>query len=210
MKLNAPHITLLSLLFFAMVALCGSCSSHEETPERDYVSELRSVDKLILSEMSVTKMGTIDDLRPEDSRNMGETLRAWLNTLKIGSRKGAWSYSTYMRAYIDMERITDDDIRVDKDHNRLTVRMPEIEVEITGRDGNFREEHYRVSGLRSNIGAAERARLKEEMNKLLRKEVEERPEFRNRLIETAREKGTEYFKAFGEASGMDIDLIWQN
>lgn len=197
------------LLAVAIISL-SSCSGKPEEPERDYVSELRNVDKLTLAEMTVTKMGTVDDLRPEDAHGVGQTLKSWLNSLKIGNRKGAWSYSTYMRAYVDMAQLAPKDVIVDKEHNLIRVNMPEIKVEFAGRDVDMHEEHYRVTGLRSNIGAAERARLKEEMNGILKKEVEERPQFRDQLIESARAKGEEYFKTLASAAGYQIELTWKN
>ena len=84
--------------------------------------------------------------------------------------------------------------------------MPEISTEFAGRDVWIREEQYRVTGLRSNINADERARVKEAMNEALKKEVEERSSFRDRLKVTAKEKANAYFMAFGAENGYKVDF----
>lgn len=207
---SAHFYSFILILWSAVPILFSSCANNNDRErQRDYVSEFRSVDKLTLAEMTVTKMGSIDDLRPDDASGIGETVKAWLNSLKIGSRKGAWSYSTYMRAYVDMSKLKPEDMEVSQQDKVMRITMPEIEVEFIGRDVSFKEEHYRVTGLRSNISAADRARLKEEMNKLLKHEVEERPQFRKKLTETARAKGEEYFKALGASSGYEVELTWK-
>lgn len=198
----------------AGAALLASCSDGkgriaENAPLVPQVSDVRKVGKLELAEMTVTKMGTIDDLRLEDAKGFGQKTRALLNALKIGGRKGAYSYDTYVRAYIDLNELTDSDLTVDTVAHTYRLTLPDIRTEIVGCEPTLREEHYRVTGLRSNISAQERASLKEEMNTMLRKEISSNGEFRRVLTEKAREKGRAWFEALFAASGYTGEVVFK-
>lgn len=69
-----------------------------------------------------------------------------------------------------------------------------MQTEFAGRDAQMRVEHYRVTGLRSQIGAEERAQMKEQINSALRQEVENDATFRSILTESAKSKGRKYFE----------------
>jgi len=90
----------------------------------------------------------------------------------------------------------------------MTIRLPEPEVMLAGRDAWIREDHYRVTGLRSDIGPAERAALKEKMNTALRAEVEESDEFRRPLVENARKRGEAFFKEMLGDLGYTLTVTW--
>ncbi|MDE6338440.1 MAG: hypothetical protein K2K97_01470, partial [Muribaculaceae bacterium] len=65
-------------------------------------------------------------------------------------------------------------------------------------------DHYRVTGLRSEIDAKERAEIKEQMNTHLKQEVEEKSEFRSRLDAEARTKADAYFKTLLGGDGYNV------
>jgi len=187
-----------------------SCSKKDETvaapPAPDYYSELRSVNKLMVGEMTVSKMATIDDLRLSDAKDVKQKLTAVLNKFKVGNRKGVYSYRTYLRAYMDLSELRPEDVTVDEVSHTMKIRMPEIRVEFAGRDPEICEEHYRVTGLRSQIRPNERAEMKEAVNESLRAEVEERAGFREKLIESGRVKAETYFREFGAANGYKVEI----
>lgn len=186
---------MLIMLAFSLLCVCCTPRKQKVMPVPQ-LSEIRNVGKLTLAEMAIGKTGTIDDLTMGDAKGMGEKARALLNKFKIGSRKGAYAYSTYMRAYIDLTDLSEADFRVDSGLRSVYVILPPIRTEFAGRDINMEELHYRVTGLRTNINAEERARLKEAMNSELKSEVENNPEFKRQLISKAREKASAFFTSF--------------
>lgn len=185
------------LIMLAFTLLCICCTPHRQkalpTPD---ISEIRSVGKLTLSEMAVSKSGTIEDLTMRDAGSIAAKAKAILNSLKIGTRKGVYAYNTYLRAYIDLNELKPEDFRIDSVLKAVYITLPPIRTEISGRDATMEELHYRVSGLRSNISETERANLKEAMNSELKSEVENNSGFEQRLISNAREKASLFFSSF--------------
>ncbi len=181
-----------------------SACTKQTRADYNYVDELRSVNKLVLAQMTVSKMATIDDLPLDDARGIKQTAAAMLDIIKIGNRKAAYSYDTYLRAYVDMSQLSPDDVRIDHDARTVSITLPPIETEFEGRDITVKEDHYRVTGLRSNIDQYERAEMKEMMNASLKNEVESNPEFRRRLIREAQAKARAYFEALADNEGYTV------
>lgn len=198
-------LTLIILSALLATAFTG-CREKPSDEDRTYYSELRAVKKLVTGRMTISKMATIDDIRLDEAQGLRQTASALLAAIKPGSRKAAYSYNTYLRAYIDMDRLTPDDIRLSPDGKTLEIDLPPVEIEFAGRDAEIREEHYRVTGLRSNINADERARLKEEMNTLLKEEVRQNPAIASRLMEIAKTKTISFFTQWGANHGLDVKV----
>ncbi len=198
MKLKSSFIWILAAL-----PLLGACSGEDDKANILY-ADLKAVNKIQLAGMSVSKMASIDDLDIEKAKGMQQTGAALLDAIKIGKRKAAYSYETYLRAYVDMSGFTPDDIYIDEDAKTITIVLPPIMTEYEGRDVTFREDHYRVTGLRSEIKPGERAILKERMNEALKKEVESNPAFRNKIIQTAKTKGESFFSSIAATDGYAV------
>lgn len=190
--------TLLLVLAILGVAMCG-CK--KENPATVFYTELHSVDKLVFASMSISKMATIDDIKLEDAQGVKQTADALLSAMKIGKRKAAYSYDTYMRAYIDLSSLNPDDVVVDEDAKTVKIWLPAVQTEFAGRDLGLREDHYRVTGLRSGINPEERAQIKERMNSHLKEEVEKDDSFRKILVEQAQNKARRYFEGLFAGSG---------
>lgn len=188
----------------AMIAMSG-CTPKEES--RDYCSEVRSVDRLVLAQMTISKMATIDDIKPGEAHGLRQTAEALIDAVKIGDRKAAYAYGTYLRASIDLSGIRPEDVRVDEKARTITLDLPAVTTEYLGRDLGIREVHYRVTGLRSQIDAGERAALKEKMNTILKNEVEERPFFREKLIAQAKTKAAAFFQSLLGAEGQYTVIV---
>ncbi len=120
-------------LSIALVLMLSACTKQTRA-DYNYVDELRSVNKLVLAQMTVSKMATIDDLPLDDARGIKQTAAAMLDIIKIGNRKAAYSYDTYLRAYVDMSQLSPDDVRVDHDARTVSITLPPIETEFEGRD----------------------------------------------------------------------------
>lgn len=199
------RISLTLILLSALLATTFTgCREKPSDEDRTYYSELRAVKKLVTGRMTISKMATIDDIRLDEAQGLRQTASALLAAIKPGSRKAAYSYNTYLRAYIDMDRLTPDDIRLSTDGKTLEIDLPPVEIEFAGRDAEICEEHYRVTGLRSNINADERARLKEEMNTLLKEEVRRNPAIASRLKEIAETKAATFFTDWGRNRGLNV------
>ena len=118
--MNILHHLIPALLLSLPAAGLWSCAGEEQ---RDNVlfSEVKSVDKLILARMTVSKMATIDDIPLSEAEGLKQTSAALLDALKLGKRKAAYSYDTYLRAYIDLSSLTPDDVKVDESTNTVTL-----------------------------------------------------------------------------------------
>lgn len=202
MKTVLRSFLILALLGSMSLVSCRNGVAKEQ--ERDYLSEVKSVNKLVLAQMTISKMATVDDIDLAKAEGLREIAAGLIDALKVGDRKAAYSYDTYLRAYIDLSGVTADDINVDHAAKTITLTLPQVQTEFVGRDLQIREDHYRVTGLRSRIDARERAGIKEHMNEALRREVEEKSEFRSRLEKEARSKCAAYFQSVLGGDGYDV------
>lgn len=191
-----------------IVLITAGCSNEE--PARKLYTEVKSVDKLLLAQMTVTKMASVDDVSIDDAKGMKQTIAALADAVKIGDRKAAYSYSTYIRAYLDLSELQPSDLLVDNRRKTIILNLPDVKTEFAGRDMEIKEEHYRVSGLRSNIRPEERAALKEKMNTQLKKEVRENPEFQEKLEAQARGKAKSYFTSLLGRDGYEVIVNFKN
>ena len=201
--MNIKRHILPSILLCSLATGLGSCAK-DDGSEKVLISEVKSVDKLILARMAVSKMATIDDIPLSDAEGLRQTSAALLDAIKVGKRKAAYSYDTYLRAYIDLSDLTPDDIKIDKSTKTITLSLPPVLTEYLGRDMEIREDHYRVTGLRSEIDATERAALKEHMNTVLKNEVKNKSAFRDKLVTEAEAKARSYFSSLLGKDGYTV------
>ena len=201
--MNIIHHLIPALLLSLPAAGLWSCAE-EEQRDNMLFSEVKSVDKLILARMTVSKMATIDDIPLSEAEGLKQTSAALLDALKLGKRKAAYSYDTYLRAYIDLSNLTPDDVKVDESTKTITLSLPPVTTEYLGRNMEIREDHYRVTGLRSEIDVDERAALKEQMNTVLKNEVKNKPMFRNKLVTEAKAKAEAYFSSMLGKDGYKV------
>lgn len=192
---------------FLLLLILASCSQKED--KTDYISDFRSINKLVLAQMTVSKMATVDDIGLDEATGLRQTTKALVDKFKIGTRKAAFSYDTYLRAYIDMSKLSESDVKIDRENRVVNIILPPVEVEFAGRDATIREDHYRVTGLRSDIGPEERAKIKELMNTALKAEVENNPEFTSRLEQEARLKAKTYFESLAARDGYSVFIIFK-
>lgn len=183
-------------LSLALVLLMCACS-HTDDADRaaQYVTQIKSVKKLVLAQMTISKMATIDDIKLDEAQGVKQVASALLANIKIGERKGAYAYDTYLQAYIDLSDFSEDDVDISDDGNTLTITLPAVQTEFSGRDVTIRELHYRVTGMRSRISTGERAKIKEMMNKSLVDEVQNKPTFTNDLVAQAKTNAQTYFQS---------------
>lgn len=196
-----------SALALAALIFTG-CRKNEEP--HDIYNEIKSVNRLNLAGMTISKMATIDDITLDEAKGVKETADALLNAIKIGDRIAVYSYDTYLRAYIDLSELTPSDVAVDESTRSVTLLLPAIKTEFAGRDLPIRENHYRVTGLRLAINAKERAAIKERMNESLKAEVRRNPQFQNHVKSEARRKAVAYFESMLGNLGYSADISFKS
>lgn len=194
----------------ALIALISFSSCKEDSdPAMEMASRLRDVSRLELSQMTVGKVGMISDHKYEEAKTLEEKTRAMLDAMKIGSRVGVYSYDTYMVAYIDMERLTQDDVTFDKKTNTLHVKLPPVEVMTDGREPQLHEVHYRVTGLRSSIKPEERAALKSQMAAEVKQEMASDTGSREILKDEAQRKAIAWFSEIISSRGYVPEITFK-
>lgn len=181
---------ILTLILFYIFILTG-CSHPDHT---ELYQELKASDKLVFATMSITKTARLEDSE-------------WY---KVGKRIAAYSYDTYLQAYIDMSELQAEDIVFDEKNRTVRVTLPRMKVEPTGRDMQMRKVYENIGVFRSEITAKERAAMKEQANKSLKKELQEDGTFKRQLIDSARQKAREYFEELFEAEGYTATIEFAN
>ena len=166
----------------ASLILMSACAKRDNTA---LYQEIKSADKMVFASMAITKTAKLES-------------SDWY---KIGKRIAVYSYDSYMRAYIDLSALQPEDIQFDDNAGTVKVILPPVRTEVIGRDMELRREYENIGLMRSDLDSRERAEIKEKANASFRKEVEENPEFRRQLTETARRKARRYFETLFEANG---------
>ncbi len=173
------------LIFLLAIPLMIACS---KKPAPDYTSiyeEIRHVNKMEFASMAVTK--TVKTERTD-----------WY---KVGKRIAVYSFDTYLKAYINLYEFEMENMEFDEENKTVKVTLPPVKVEIAGRDMEMKKEYENVGMFRSEIGAQERAKMKEKASADLRKELEGEPEYKRRLEDTARRKARSYFENLFKNAG---------
>lgn len=199
-------------IFCALALLCAAagCGRSEAGPERiDFERTLTDLQRLRLSEMSVSKVGRITDPRLRDATDLVSAAEAALGHLKVGTRIGVYSYNTYLTCWVDLSQLRPGDVVVDEDARTVRVTLPPLEVGYAGRDMEMREEHVRVTGLRSDITPQERAELKERMAESLRREVTADPEVERLLRDEARRSAARLVTELAARQGLEAQVTFR-
>lgn len=199
---------LFQILMALPLLLLAACGHKAETPA--FYEEVRNVNKLVVARMAVQKMATIDDIKLQEAQGTKQQLAAIVDALKVGDRVAAYSYNTFLRAYIDMTLLQPEDVSVDEQSKIVNIKLPPVQVEIEGREAALKEEHYRVTGLRSKINPRERAQLKEQMNTMVKDEIEKNSGFRDALAEQGRKKTADYFTSLVASKGYKASITFKD
>lgn len=194
-------MTIVSLFAFP------SCREKETDYSLELLTELNSVQRLELGRMTVGKVGMITDPPVSSSSGIRATAEALVNSMKIGTRIGVYSYDTYLVAYINLGKLSADDIVVDDEAKSVRLHLPPVEIMTDGRDVTLLEEHSRVTGLRSRISPQERARLKEQMAAEVRRAVQDDSSGKRRLREAAERKARVWLTYLFENRGYTVESI---
>ena len=186
----------LTLGLLGVLLLTVSCQKKQEI---NVFHELQDVQKLVLAEMSLNKVGTISDAGAKG-------VDALINGFKVGDRIAAYSFHTYLQAYVDLGELRDGDVEVDHKRKFVRLTLPAIRTLYIGRDLGVKEEHYRVTGFRSQITAQERAALKNAMSKALKEDLRKNDEYRSLLVSEAQTKARGFLTILLKSRGYDSEI----
>ncbi len=176
----------------------GSCSKaetdnkdtqeHQVSAAGDFYQEAHRTGKLEFGSLKLTKTITTER-------------SAWY---KIGSRVAAYSYDIYLKAYVDLDKLDPQDIRVDDQEKTIYLTLPPVEIEVAGRSPELRKEYEHIGIFRSKPDSRERAELKEIANKDFEKEMKSNPEYIRQLRQTAERKARSWMTALGQSRGYTV------
>ena len=186
--LSILTMKLIKIGSFGILLSLLACSSKVDNTE--LYKEIKSVDKLVLSSMAITKTGKFESS----------------DLYTVGKRIAVYSYDSYMRAYVDLSALQMDDMVFDDNAKTVKVVLPPIVTEVTGRDMEMRKVYDNIGLVRSELDSKERAEIKEQINASFKKEVVENPAFREQLIEAAKRKARRYFENIFEANGYTASI----
>lgn len=198
------------LIFGLLAILLPSLSAcKKEESAIDVYSQLQTVSRLELARMTIGKVGMIADPEYKDAKSLEAKAEALLNSVKVGTRLGVYSYDTYVIAYVDLGKLSPDDIEIDQENRTARISLPPIEIKTDGREPQLHEEHYRVTGLRSSITPAERAALKSQMAKEVRRDMAKNNNIETLLREAAEAKGKAWFTELLENWGYAAEISFK-
>jgi len=144
-----------SLFCLAMFLLCGSsCSQVEITPkdkaEASVTRTIQKCSRLSTAEFHVKKL----ILHKDDTKVKGSMFGSKFSVKMPGSeRKIAIPVSATLKAYVDFENFSDDNVK--KENGKLEITLPDPVVEITSTRINHEDIKRSVSLFRSNFSDEE-------------------------------------------------------
>lgn len=197
-----------SFWMFILLPLVA-CGENEER-QMDVAERLQDVSRLELARMTVGKVGMISDPSYADAKSFLDKAEAAFNQMKVGTRIGVYSYDTYLTAYVDLSELRQEDVTVDEENKTVEILLPAVRVTTDGREPQLHEEHYRVTGLRSSITPAERARLKARMAAEVKKEMSANTIATASLRKSAEEKAKVWLTNLLEDWGYDATVSFRS
>lgn len=206
MKIRIFSTLIIGCMLVLSAAVSGGCSDGSNEAKQLFVSQIRRCNRLNLGEMRISKTATIEDLKLSDADGPRQTVVALLDAVKVGDRKAVYSYDTYLTAFIDLSAFSENDVDIDTDAKRVRITLPSVQTHMSGRDVAVREDHYRVTGLRSQVSPAERAAVKEKMSRHLKDEIASDKRYSDILVGRAQQHAIEYFNNLLSHDGYTVEI----
>ena len=175
------------LLFFALTALL-LCLTACKQEERDVKYKIRKAE-----------LGTVEYTVRQIIRNNDETWKFF------GDRKVLFSVKAKVKAGIDLDKMTDEDVKVKGNSIKLTLPKPEI-VALNIKPNDIKLEYSKVSTLRSEYS-------QKEYDEILRageESIRTDEALRNSIIADAETNASEFFEILLRGSGFtDIKIAFE-
>lgn len=175
------------LLFFALTALL-LCLTACKQEERDVKYKIRKAE-----------LGTVEYTVRQIIRNSDETWKFF------GDRKVLFSVKAKVKAGIDLDKMTDEDVKVKGNSIKLTLPKPEI-IALNIKPNDIKLEYSKVSTLRSEYS-------QKEYDEILRageESIRTDEALRNSIIADAETNASEFFEILLRGSGFtDIKIAFE-
>lgn len=197
--------------FLYLSILFGLIACHKQQEPSLYF-ELKEINELSLAEVRVEKAFIIDD--PDIHFNeIGSRSGIFVDVVdwmkrktSIGKRIGVYSFGTYFTAYIDLSKLSEEDVIIDPSRKHCVLVLPTIEIKEWGRDFEMKTEHERVSIYRTPLTPQEKAKAKNEASRILTEEITENTSFKQEFIKKAEDKAYIYFSALLSSWGYQAEI----
>ena len=201
------RMRLATALFVAVPFLFQSCGERDkESPSLEVYESLREVSRLELAKMTIGKVGMVSDPSWDDANTIEGKALALFNSMKVGKRIGVYSYDTYVTAFVDLSKLQPDDVVVDEENATVDIYLPSVEVMTDGREPQLHEEHYRVTGFRSRITPEERAALKTQMAREVKREMAASKASMETLRKSAEQKARAWISGLAADRGLTANV----
>ena len=175
------------LLFFALTALL-LCLTACKQEERDVKYKIRKAE-----------LGTVEYTVRQIIRNSDEIWKFF------GDRKVLFSVKAKVKAGIDLDKMTDEDVKVKGNSIKLTLPKPEI-IALNIKPNDIKLEYSKVSTLRSEYS-------QKEYDEILRageESIRTDEALRNSIIADAETNASEFFEILLRGSGFtDIKIAFE-
>lgn len=197
-------------IIYCLLALIGVVACSKQEPSLYF--ELKDINELTLAEVRVEKTFIIDDpdIRFKDIGSRSGLFTDIVDWMKrkttVGKRIGVYSFGTYYSAFVDLNKLSEEDVVINRKEKTCTLILPPVEIKEWGRDFEIKTEHERVTLYRNKLTPQEKAKAKDEASRLLRKEIEENGKFRQELVHSAEDKARIYFKTLLSNWGYQPDV----
>ena len=138
----------------------GASGISEASPTvEEIVNEVRGMDRLYVAEYVVHKLVTADDIRTLELHWMGMDMKI---PAALGDRKIAIPMEAVLKAYVDFDSLTADDIVIGDAPRTLTVTLRQPAVELTASKINHAEIREYTSFTRMKFSDEEMASLEKQ------------------------------------------------
>lgn len=204
-------IRYLSRLFlFQSLLVLLSCSAHE--PVELTLDEVREVGYLELATVTTEEVVVIKGNSVDlwGIRSLEEIADKLSTLLRVGDRVGVYSFDREVSAYLDLDKLAQEDLRIDPRSHSVSIVLPAVEVRQKGRLPELRVLHERVTGTRESITPSERRAICEKACDLSASHFAPGAKGYERLVGKAKEKGREFFKQmFAQQGYTDIQITYR-
>jgi len=196
-----------------ILAFIGAIACTKQEPSLYF--QLKDINELTLAEVRVEKTFVIDDpdIRFKEIGSRSGIFSDMIDWMKrktsVGKRIGVYSFGTYFSAYIDLSRLREEDVVIDRKKKICSIALPPIRIKEWGRDFEVKTEHERVSMYRIPLTPQEKAKAKNEASRILLEEIEEDSGFKPALRKSGEEKARLYFETLLSNWGYQSDITFK-
>ncbi|KGN98634.1 hypothetical protein HR11_08885 [Porphyromonas macacae] len=201
-----------SLFLTAVLLFSGCRSGKSDLPAAEELkADLQKVEKLTLAEADIHKVIILKDpdIHLKDVGSVKNMLKWAEEKIKPGVRTAVFSFDSQLAAFIDLSRLTEEDIVIDRKKKRCRMVLPPIMFELLGRDFTMQLDYQRITAYRSPVTPQERAELKNRAYKRLEKEVAQNPALHEQLRSRAEDRARIWLTELLAMKGLTAEISFK-